>query len=152
MKLIIPKKLIADPAKLSRALTNALNGVALDIQTDMRVTVQTWEHKPSFPIGSPSDYRRIIATDDAVYAYVNDGTRPHRILPKGKMLRFRTPFQSKTLPNQIMSRGGSVGSAEVFSRGVNHPGTKARQFDITIKQKWDKQFRDIMQRALDSEV
>ena len=152
MKLIIPKKLVADPAKLSRALTNALNGVALDIQVDFKVTTQTWQHKPSFPISSPSDYRRIIATDDEVYGFVNDGTRPHRILPKGKLLRFRTPFQSKTLPNQIMSRGGSKGTAEVFSRGVNHPGTKARRFDIAIKQKWDRQFRDIVQRAIDAEV
>lgn len=152
MKLIIPKKLLADPAKLSRALENALNGVALAVQVDFKVTVQTWEHKVAFPITIPSYYRRIIATDDEVYGYVNSGTRPHRILPKGKMLRFRTPFTSKTLPNQIMSRGGSTGSAEVWSRGVNHPGTTARRFDVAIKQKWDRQFGDIMQRAIDAEV
>ena len=35
MKLILPKKLIADPQKLTRALTNGLNGVAKDIQTDL---------------------------------------------------------------------------------------------------------------------
>jgi len=152
MKLIIPKKLIADPAKMARALTNALNGVALDIQVDFYVTTQTWQHKPSFPISSPSDYRRIIATDDPIYGYVNDGTRPHVIRPKGKALRFNTPFRPKTLPNQIMSGPGSKGSATVFSRGVNHPGSKARKFDVAIQIKWDRQFRDIMQRAIDSEV
>ena len=152
MKLIIPKKLVADPQKLTRALTNALNGVAKDIQIDFAVTVQTWQHKPSFPIASPSSYRRTISTDDEVYGFVNDGTRAHVIRPKGKMLRFRTPFQSKTLPNQIMSRGGSQGSAQVFARGVNHPGTKARRFDVAIQQKWDKQFGLIMQRAIDAEL
>lgn len=153
MKLIIPKKLVADPSKLSRALVNALNGVALDIQIDFRVTVQTWEHKPSFPISSPSDYRRIVATDDAVYGFVNDGTKAHDIFPKKKILRFTTPFVSKTLPNQIMSRSGSKGTNVAISkRGVHHPGTTARRFDIAIKQKWDRQFGDIMQRAIDAEV
>ncbi len=152
MKLILPKKLIADPAKLSRALTNALNGVAKDIQVDFKVTTQTWSHKPDFPISSPSTYRRIVATDDEIYGYVNDGTRPHKILPKGKRLRFNTPFRPKTLPNKIYSGPGSKGSTEVFSRGVNHPGTKARNFDKAIKDKWEKEFPRIMQLAVDSEV
>lgn len=152
MKLIIPKKLIADPAKLNRALTNAMNGVAKDIQIDFNVTTQTWQHKPSFPIQSPSAYRRIVATDDEIYGYVNDGTRPHKILPKGKMLRFNTPFRSKTLPNKIYSGPGNKGANVVFSRGVNHPGSKPRAFDKAIKEKWEKEFPIVMQRAIDSEV
>lgn len=153
MKLILPKKLIADPAKMARALTNALNGVAKDIQIDLKVTTQTWRHRVEFPIASPSPYRRTISTDDEIYGYVNDGTRPHIIRPKGGgVLVFRTPFVSKTLPNQIMSRAGSTGADEVIARGVHHPGTTARKFDVAIQQKWDKQFRDIMQRAVDSEV
>src|SRR4051794_16967598 len=108
MKLIIPKQLIADPAKLSRALTNALNGVAKDIQVDFKVTTQTWQHKVEFPITSPATYERQIATDDPIYGYVNDGTRAHDITPKGGgILRFQTPFTAKTVPNQILSRAGS---------------------------------------------
>jgi len=154
MKLILPKKLIADPAKLSRALTNAMNGVAKDIQIDFKVTTQTWKHKPDFPITSPAEYTRRVATDDEIYGYVNDGTRPHVILPKkpGGRLRFNTPFTSKTLPSQIMSRPGSTGANTIFSRGVQHPGTEARTFDVAIKAKWDKEFGVIMQRAVDSEV
>jgi hypothetical protein len=154
MKLILPKKLIADLAKLSRTLTNALNGVAKDIQIDLKVTTQTWKHKVEFPISSPSAYRRIVATDDEVYGYVNDGTQAHTIVPRtpGGVLRFNTPFTSKTLPNQIMSRAGSVGATEVIARGVQHPGTEARKFDVAIRDKWDKQFGPIMQRAIDSEV
>jgi hypothetical protein len=152
MKLIIPKKLVADPVKLTRALTNAMNGVAKDIQIDFKVTTQTWKHKVEFPITSPETYTRRVATDDEIYGYVNDGTPAHHIAPKGKKLRFNTPFTSKTLPNQIMSRSGSIGGATVFSRGVNHPGTKARKFDVAIQQKWDKQFGTIMQRAIDSEM
>lgn len=153
MKLIIPKKLIADPKKLARALTNAMNGMAKDIQLDFKVTTQTWKHKVDFAISSPSAYRRIVATDDEIYGYVNDGTRPHIIRPKGGgVLVFKTPFTSKTLPRAIMSRGGSTGSTEVRTKVVNHPGTTARDFDQAIAQKWDKQFGTIMQRAVDSEV
>ena len=83
MKLILPKKLIANPAKMARALTNALNGVAKDIQIDLKVTTQTWRHRVEFPIASPSPYRRTISTADEIYGYVNDGTRPHIIRPKG---------------------------------------------------------------------
>lgn len=152
MKLIIPKKLIADPAKLSRALTNAMNGVAKDIQVDFKTTAQTWTTKPDFPITSPATYERQIATDDQVYAWVNDGTKEHDIRPKGRILRFNTPFTSKTVPNQILSRSGGSGSTPAIARAVHHPGTKPRAFDKAIKAKWDTRFGPIMQRALDSEV
>ncbi len=43
--------------------------------------------------------------------FVNDGTRPHRIVPKnGSVLRF------------------TVGGRVVYARVVNHPGTRARPF------------------------
>lgn len=153
MKLIIPKQLIADPQKLTRALTNALNGVAKDIAVDFAVTTQTWRHRVAFPISSPATYTRRVATDDDVYGYVSGGTRAHLIRPKaGGVLVFRMPFRAKTVPNRIMSGPGSIGSTEVFSRGVQHPGTAARNFDVVIKQKWDKEFGRIMQRAVDAEI
>lgn len=153
MKLIIPKKLIADPAKMARALTNAMNGVAKDVKIDFAVTTQTWRHRADFAISSPATYTRRVATDDEIYGYVNDGTRPHIIQAKpGGILEFWTPFTSKTLPNQIMSRAGRVGNTINRARLVQHPGTTARKFDVAIKQKWDKQFGQIMQRAIDSEV
>lgn len=152
MKLILPKKLIADPQKLARALTNTLNGVQKNIKIDFDVTTQSWKDRAEFLMTSPDTWTRRAATSNKIYGYVNDGTRPHRILPKKKMLRFNTPFSPKTLPNQIMSGPGSKGASVVFSRGVNHPGTKARKFDVAIKQKWDAQFGPIMQRAVDSEV
>ena len=153
MKLILPKTLIADPQKMARALTNALNGVAKDISLDFSVTTQTWQHKVDFSISSPSAYRRIVATSNKIYGYVNDGTKAHDIFPKKKILVFNTPFKPKTVPNKIMSGPGSKGTNRVISkRGVHHPGTKPRAFDKAIKEKWDKEFGVIMQRAVDSEV
>ncbi len=152
MKLIIPKKLIADPAKLSRALTNTMNGVQKDIKIDFAVTTQTWKEQVDFMVSSPSTWTRRVSTDNTIYAFVNDGTRAHEIRPKGRLLRFTTPFTAKTVPNQILSRSGGSGSTPAVARAVHHPGTKPRAFDKAIKDKWDRQFGTIMQRALDSEV
>jgi hypothetical protein len=154
MKLILPKKLLADPAKMARAITNAMNGVAKDIQVDFKVTTQTFKEQVEFVIASPSAYRRTISTVNKIYAFLNDGTPEHDIFPKpGGILRFNTPFKPKTLPNRIASGPGSKGTTEVISkRGVHHPGTEARAFDKAIQAKWEKEFGVIMQRAIDSEV
>lgn len=153
-RLILPKKLIADPAKMARALTNGLNATAKGVQTDFNVTAQTWQHKPTFAITSPTPYQREISTDDTIYAYVNEGTKPHEIRPKrpGGRLLFTTPFRAKTVPGQIRSNQGSKGTTPVVAQVVHHPGTTARDFDKAIATKWDKQFGVIMQRSVDSEV
>lgn len=152
-RVILPKKLLADPAKLSRAITNTLNATAQGVKTDFGVTQQTWKHKAEFAITSPSQYEREVSTDDDIYRFVNDGTRAHPIAPHGKVLVFNTPFQSKTLPRSIASRAGSVGATTVITRKpVQHPGTAAREFDKVIAQKWDKQMAATFQRAIDSEV
>jgi len=153
-RLIIPKKLIADPAKMARALTNGLNATAKGVQTDFNVTVQTWQHKPTFAISSPTPYQREISTDDTIYAFVNEGTKAHDIRPKqpGGRLLFTTPFRAKTVPRQIRSNAGSKGSTPVVAQVVHHPGTEARAFDVVIAEKWDKQMPTIMQRSIDSEV
>lgn len=152
-KVILPKKLISNPAAMARAITNALNAQALDIKTDFGVTVQTWENKPTFTIESPNTWTRTIGTDDENYARLNAGTGPHIIRPKGKALVFNTPFQSKTLPRSISSGPGSKGANQVFIRGpVHHPGTAPREWDTTIAEKWDRLIGPIFQRAIDAEV
>lgn len=153
-KVILPKKLSVDPKKMAQAITNTLNSTALAIKADFAVTVQTWQDKATFVILSPSPWSRTIGTDDAIYGMLNEGTRAHDIVPKpGKVLAFRTPFRSKTLPRQIASRAGSKGTNQVFSpNGVHHPGTAAREWDTTIAQKWDTRVGAIFQRAIDAAV
>lgn len=153
-RVIIPKKLSVDPAKMARAITNTLNSVALDMQTDFRVTTQTWRDKPTFAIASPTPYTRIVGTDDSVYTMLNEGTRAHLIRPRaGGVLVFRTPFRSKTVPRSISSGPGGTGAQQVITpKPVRHPGTQAREWDTVIAQKWDKKVGPIFQRAIDSEV
>jgi hypothetical protein len=151
--IIKPKGSVFKPQQMERAIQNTLTGVAKDIKVDFGVVTQTWQHRPDFKITSPDQYTREIATDDEVFGMLNVGTRAHEIRPKKArgILRFITPFQSKTLPNQIMSRAGSKGQNKVVARVVHHPGTAARNWNKVIAQKWQAQVGAIFQRALDAE-
>lgn len=152
-KAIIPRKLAADPRLMAQVITNALNVQALAVKVDFEVTTQTWNDKPSFTIENSGPYTRTIGTNDAKYAMLNKGTHPHLITPKsGKVLRFQTPFQAKTVPNSISSGPGSKGGNEVYVRSVNHPGTKPRNWDKVIAKKWRRLFPQAMQRAIDAAV
>src|SRR5258706_13091696 len=152
--IIKPKGSVFKPQQMERAIQNTLTGTAKGVQVDLGVIVQTWQKKARFAITSPDQYSREIATDDEGFGMLNVGTKAHEIRPKSArgILRFTTPFVSKTLPNQIMSRSGSKGQNNVVARVVHHPGTKARNWNTVIAEKWQKQVGAIFQRAIDVEA
>lgn len=149
---ILPKKPVFDAKKMRGAIISALNGTAKAIKVDFDVTTQTWQHRPTFKIASPSEFTREISTDDDVYAMLEVGTKPHVIRPKRArgILRFTMPFRSKTIPNEIRSRKGNKGNTPVVARRVNHPGTKPRLWSKVIAKKWNAQIGNVFQRAIDS--
>ena len=153
MRAIIPARLAIDAPALARAVTNGLNAAAKGIQVDFGVTVQTWARKPTFTIEAPDPARRVISTDDAIYGYVDQGTRAHRIVARrGKRLRFMSGFRPKTRAGYIGSNQGGRSGAAVFVSAVNHPGTRARYLARAIARKWDAQAAPLLQRAIDAEV
>jgi len=96
MRPILAKGTGIDTRKLQRAIDNGLDAAARGALVDFHVTTQTWKHQPEFRIES-SPGRRLIYTDDEIYGWVDAGTRPHIIRPKGnKPLAFRYPFKAKT--------------------------------------------------------
>lgn len=153
MKVILPRKLLNTPG-LVRAIENALTGAAKNVKVDFDVTTRTWKNRPTFTIDREPG-KRTVSTDDEIYSYVNDGTRPHIIAPKKPdgVLAFGVPSSPKTAVRVIGSSKGSRGSTIVRTpKPVRHPGTDAREFDVTIKDKWDDMLPGILQRAIDSEV
>lgn len=152
MKVIIPRKLLNTPG-LVRAIENALTGAAKNVKVDFDTTTQTWRTRPEFTIDREPG-KRTVSTDDEIYGYVNDGTRPHIIAPKnGKVLAFGVPSSPKTAVRVIGSSKGSRGSTIVRTpKPVQHPGSDAREFDVTIKDKWDDKLAGILQRAIDAEM
>lgn len=153
-QVILPKRPILDVRKMKGAIVSTLNAQAKAIKVDFDVTTQTWNSRPAFKISSPSEYTREISTDDDIYAMLNEGTKAHIIRPKSArgILRFTTPFRSKTIPNQIRSRKGDKGTVPAVARVVHHPGTAARNWNKVIAKKWQERIGDIFQRAIDSAV
>lgn len=151
---ILPKRKPFDAAKMRGVIQSTLNATAKNIKVDFDVTTQTWNHRPVFKIASPSEYTREISTNDDVYAMLEVGTRPHIIRPKKPrgILRFTTPFRSKTIPNEIRSRKGSKGNTPVVARVVHHPGTAPRLWSKVIAKKWNAQIGNTSQRAIDAAV
>jgi hypothetical protein len=140
---IFPRHALLDADKLSKAVENALNESALAVKVDFGVTTQTWDHQPAFAVKS-STGERTVSTSDAIYGYVNNGTRVRRAL-------MSPGFSPKTRSRYIGSNKGS-GRVLVVKSTINRPGIAAREFDKAIKDKWDKEFPRQMQRAIDSAV
>lgn len=152
IKAIIPRELLLDPKRLVRGLENGLTASAKAAKVDFDTTTQTWARRPAFTIEEQPG-QRTISTDNEVYGYVNDGTRPHIIRAKnGKVLVFGTPHSAKTAVRVIGSGAGSRGTTMVKVKQVRHPGTDAREFDAVIAEKWEDQLPVTVQRALDAEV
>lgn len=118
---------------------------------DFEKTVDTWEHKPKFEHEHHVDdagVEVLVGTDDEIYGYVNYGTKRHPIYAgiytgksDKKVLAFPSSFTPKTTPNVIGSGPGGSGGNMVFTPYVDHPGTKARNFDKIIAKKWEKRLR-----------
>ncbi len=148
---IIPKNRFT-AAQLDRIVENTLNQSALACKVDFEVTAQTWNHRPGFSIDSKPG-ERIVGTDDTIYGYVNDGTRPHMIYPRrARRLAFASGYRAKTRPGSISSSSGGSSGGTVFARAVHHPGTKARSFTKAIAKKWQQLLPQQMQRAINAEV
>lgn len=154
MKVVKPQRLRQDAIRLE--FLNALRKAGTQIKQDFEQTTATWKHKPKFEIlislagGGPT---LLVDTNDRVYGYVNRGTKPHPIRPKrAKALAFQSGYQAKTAPGVIGSGPGGPFGDTVFSKGVRHPGTKARKFDEAIKKKREKWFKGQMEQALKAGV
>ena len=92
-----------------------------------------------------------VSTDNEIYGYVDQGTKPHIIRPKrAQKLFFKSGYSAKTTPRVIGSNNGGANGPDVFANVVRHPGTKAREFAETLKEKYQKTFGKTMQRAMNN--
>lgn len=132
-------------------LLNELKKVGREVVKDFQATTATWKHKPKFEQtislkGGPSIQ---VGTDDEIYRYVEEGTKPHDIYPrKAKVLRFKPGYSAKTSPGVIGSGPGGASGKEILRPYVRHPGTKPRNFAKAIEKKWRRSFPDRMQKAM----
>ena len=150
LRTIRPSRDPFDLAAYRRARTKALDETAKETKQLLEQTTATWRDKPAFEIQENGENERVVGTDDEIYGYVDDGTRPHVIVAKsGGVLAFGPGAQAKTRPRVISSGSGSRGGATVFRPRVQHPGTEAREFSETIAEQADELLARNMQRAID---
>lgn len=149
-KPISAKKLNIDAMR--KIIEDEVKSIADDIEADFKKTTATWDHKPQFDkevqIG-PGEIAILVGTDDEIYNYVDQGTRPHKIKPKkpGGVLAFQSIYTAKTVPKIVDSGSGGSSGSTVFTTGVNHPGTKARKFSEAIAEDWEPEFKKRMEMA-----
>lgn len=142
------KKDHLSPKRYKQALESAKDEAEIGVLDDYKKTTRTWTHQPKFYTVRARDTLTVF-TDDKIYEYVSEGTKPHLIFPKrGKSLRFSANSKAKTRPRVITSSQGSRSGKVVFSKGVIHPGTTAREFHRIIAEKWIKKYPPIVNRHL----
>lgn len=119
---------IGNTSALKAAISSGMSQVAQDIRDDMQQNTDGWQHPPKWVVLGRSSQRDILTTD-AIYRYQDQGTKAHVIMPKSaRRLVFQVP-----------------GVGTVFARKVNHPGTKAQHWTITVAQSWQAKVGPIMQ-------
>lgn len=145
--------------KLYAELMKGVRTAAKGMHKDFEATTKTWKHKPDFVQDvdtKASPVQILVGTDDEVYRYVNEGTKPHPIFAgiytgrsNKKALSFRGgKYRPKTRPRVIGSFPGGPTGPRVARPYVQHPGTKARRFDKVIQKKWEPRFKRLMEQAM----
>lgn len=134
----LPKRLLDIPAGKAQ-IKKSLDDLATEAKGMFAETTSTWKNKPAINVESVGN-KRIIRIEGKIYGYVDKGTPPHPIYPRrARVLAWPGGFRAKTRPNVIGSSGGGSGGKMVFAKYVlKHPGTKARNFSVVIRERIEK--------------
>jgi hypothetical protein len=147
---IKPKGRSSDFSRLPDAVTKGMKRVAEKIKEDYELTTKGWRRDVEFTIKEAGEFDLIISTDDDVWKWTDEGTKPHIIEAKpGKVLRFGAGGKAKTTPSVLVSGPGSKGGVVVFRPRVRHPGTRARGFSKIIAKRWRKGVAPFVRDAIE---
>lgn len=151
MKAIKPKASAVEYTRVVKIVQQTMEEVKDNVLVDFKQTTSTWQHDVPFTASRTAD-GFTVGTDDAIYGYVDQGTKPHIIEAKaGKMLAFSTGGSPKSRVRSIIASRGSKGSKRVFARRVRHPGTKARGFSSAIQEKWQGELPQLINERIGGE-
>jgi hypothetical protein len=149
----------SDASKEIRQVVNRKVKPALVKAHEM--VVADWESDVSFKskvVITPDAIKIYVypaGADKRVWTFVDKGTKPHKITPKGPgyPLRFnwggKGSYKPKTLPRpaRTVIGGGVQTGPEVRAMVVKHPGTEARNFTKQIAKEMGPEIRAEIERA-----
>ena len=137
---------LKDPKKFKQQITKAAERTRNQIKRDFEKTTKNWKTEVDFEVKrkrTGDTYTFTASTDNEIYGYVNNGTRPHLIEAKNApFLVFAYGGTPKTQPNVLKSGKGSRGTKWASKKSVKHPGTEARNFDTIIKDRFKVKWTD----------
>lgn len=131
-----------------RAYRRALERAGQELKQDFEKTTRTWSTNVRFEVRVHS--RGVtVTTRNAIWRYVDAGTRPHIIRPRrARILAFRAGYTPKTRVGSIIAGAGGPTGPRVVARQVQHPGTKARGFSRRLRAKWKTRWPEMVKRAI----
>jgi len=151
IRAILPT-VVGNPKLLEDKLKRIQKNTSQRIRRDFEKTTRTWVKKPKFTVSVKREVNALLVdtgTDDEIYGYVTEGTRPHIIRARNApRLLFRFPSVAKTQPNVLRSGPGKTGSQWASKLEVHHPGTEARNFHVVIAERFRDNFVEDCNRAL----
>lgn len=134
----MPKELWFTPARLEKAINDALDNQAAKAKADFESTVATWDKKPTFQVAK-EDFKRIVFTSDKNYKYLDEGTKVRYVI-------MIPGFVSKTMPGVLGSRPGR-GGVLVHTKNPQ-PGIKARGWTDIIEKTNQAELTKIVQKLI----
>lgn len=152
LRAITPKGKLYDNAKMQSAIHGALDQVGKGMLQTFQAITADWKTKVVFAVKvefTGGNASVTVWTDNEIYGYVTEGTKPHIIVPiRARMLRFQTGYRAKTSPGSIRSSGGGASGGVVYARVVHHPGTKARKFERNVVKRYQDVLPAVVQMAI----
>lgn len=149
---ILPKK--RNRANFTSFLIQGAKDVADGVAADFRRTTSTWATKVTFQVKvseTPQAITFQVFTDNQIYAWVSRGTGAqgshaasanwYPIYPvNAKRIAYPGDFTPKTATGKLDALPGGKSGPMVIASHVRHPGIKARNFEETLKTKWEPLF------------
>ena len=131
--------------RLTRAVVNAaIDLAAKEVKRELEASVRDWRHKPDFRIERAGDDTRKVTTDDAIFIYQDQGTRPHTIRPRRYQDQGTRPHTIRPRRKRALSWPGAAHPVRV----VRHPGVKAMRYTDKVARGIAGKLLDIMNDAI----
>ena len=148
----VARDLQASARELRLIMGGAMKEIGQRTRRDYERPTRTWQHKPHIIEEVETrggKFEVMVGTDDEIFRFVDQGTRPHLIFPrKAKALRFVGGFRAKTTPGGLNSGQGGARGPLRFAAYVRHPGIKPRRFTETIQRRMNKFGPNIIDKHL----